>query len=123
MRGLGRRRVSDGPRGGGPRSGTAAAPVGSTRPSDPMRIGRRSFIRRAVPRAMVALSFIRANVLKRRRSLAGRRLVSSSRRPRVVSDRREWDGFRNGVDLAEKRIFCIIKQGKKTREVTSPGPV
>jgi hypothetical protein len=26
------------------------------------------------------------------------------------------------VDLAEKRIFCIIKQGKKTREVTSPGP-
>jgi len=63
MRGLGRRRVSDGPRGGGPRSGTAAAPVGSTRPSDPMRIGRRSFIRRAVPRAMVALSFIRANVL------------------------------------------------------------
>ena len=65
MRGLGRRRVSDGPRGGGPRSGTAAAPVGSTRPSDPMRIGRRSFIRRAVPRAMVALSFIRANVLKR----------------------------------------------------------
>ena len=70
MRGLGRRRISDGPRGGGPRSGTAAAPVGSTRPSDPMRIGRRSFIRRAVPRAMVALSFIRANVLKRRRSLA-----------------------------------------------------
>ena len=63
MRGLGRRRISDGPRGGGPRSGTAAAPVGSTRPSDPMRIGRRSFIRRAVPRAMVALSFIRANVL------------------------------------------------------------
>ena len=56
MRGLGRRRISDGPRGGGPRSGTAAAPVGSTRPSDPMRIGRRSFIRRAVPRAMVALS-------------------------------------------------------------------
>ena len=87
MRGLGRRRVSDGPRGGGPRSGTAAAPVGSTRPSDPMRIGRRSFIRRAVPRVMVALSFIRANVLKRRRSLAGRRLVSSSRRPRVVSDK------------------------------------
>ena len=37
MRGLGRRRISDGPRGGGPRSGTAAAPVGSTRPSDPMR--------------------------------------------------------------------------------------
>ena len=33
MRGLGRRRVSDGPRGGGPRSGTAAAPVGSTRPA------------------------------------------------------------------------------------------
>ena len=88
MRGLGRRRISDGPRGGGPRSGTAAAPVGSTRPSDPMRIGRRSFIRRAVPRAMVALSFIRANVLKRRRSLAGRRLVSSSRRPRVVSTSR-----------------------------------
>ena len=27
-----------------------------------------------------------------------------------------------GVDLAGKRIFCIIKQGKKTREVTSPGP-
>ena len=27
-----------------------------------------------------------------------------------------------GVDLPEKRIFCIIKQGKKTREVTSPGP-
>ena len=52
MRGLGRRRISDGPRGGGPRSGTAAALVGSTRPSDPMRIGRRSFIRRAVPRAM-----------------------------------------------------------------------
>jgi hypothetical protein len=26
------------------------------------------------------------------------------------------------VDLPEKRIFCIIKQGKKTREVTSPGP-
>ena len=25
-------------------------------------------------------------------------------------------------DLAEKRIFSIIKQGKKTREVTSPGP-
>ena len=46
-----------------------------------------SFIRRAVPRAMVALSFIRANVLKRRRSLVGRRLVSSSRRPRVVSDK------------------------------------
>ena len=88
MRGLGRRRISDGPRGGGPRSGTAAAPVGSTRPSDPMRIGRRSFIRRAVPRAMVALSFVRANVLKRRRSLAGRRLVSSSRMPRVVSDKR-----------------------------------
>ena len=43
--------------GGGPRSGTAAAPVGSTRPSDPMRIGRRSFIRRAVLRAMVALLF------------------------------------------------------------------
>ena len=56
MRGLGRRRISDGPRGGGPRSGTAAAPVGSTRPSDPMRIGRRSFIRRAVPRVMVALT-------------------------------------------------------------------
>ena len=35
---------------------------------------------------------------------------------------REWDGFRKGVDLPEKRIFCIIKQGKKTREVTSPGP-
>ena len=31
-------------------------------------------------------------------------------------------GFRKGVDLPEKRIFCIIKQGKKTREVTSPGP-
>jgi hypothetical protein len=59
MRGLGRRRISGGPRGGGPRSGTAAAPVGSTR---------------------------------------------------------------KGVDLSEKRIFCIIKQGKKTREVTSPGP-
>ena len=87
MRGLGRRRISDGPRGGGPRSGTAAAPVGSTRPSDPMRIGRRSFIRRAVPRAMVALSFIRANVLKRWRSLAGRRLVSSPRRLRVVLDK------------------------------------
>ena len=80
MRGLGRRRISDGPRGGGPRSGTAAAPVGSTRPSDPMRIGRRSFIRRAVPRAMVALSFIRADVLKRRRPLAGRRLVSAQSR-------------------------------------------
>jgi hypothetical protein len=52
-----------------------------------MRIGRRSFIRRAVPRAMVALSFIRANVLKRRRSLAGRRLVSSPRRLRVVLDK------------------------------------
>ena len=26
------------------------------------------------------------------------------------------------MDLPEKRIFCIIKQGKKTREVTSPGP-
>ena len=38
------------------------------------------------------------------------------------SYRREWDGFRKGVDLPEKRIFCIIKQGKKTREVTSPGP-
>jgi hypothetical protein len=25
-------------------------------------------------------------------------------------------------DLAEKKIFCITKQGKKTREVTSPGP-
>ena len=42
-----------------------------------MRVGRRSFIRRAVPRAVAALSSIRANVLKRRRSLAGRRLVSS----------------------------------------------
>jgi hypothetical protein len=44
-----------------------------------------------VPRAMVALSFIRANVLKRRRSLGGRRLVSSSMRPKVVSDKNSED--------------------------------
>ena len=40
----------------------------------------------------------------------------------LTAYRREWDGFRKGVDIPEKRIFCIIKQGKKTREGTSPGP-
>ena len=51
------------------------------------------------------------------------RICASPASPSAIfSYRREWDGFRKGVDLAEKRIFCIIKQGKKTREVTSPGP-
>ena len=36
--------------------------------------------------------------------------------------RREWDGFRKGVDLAEKKDFLHYKTRKKTREVTSPGP-
>jgi len=38
------------------------------------------------------------------------------------SYRREWDGFRKEWIFLKKRIFCITKQGKKTREVTSPGP-
>ena len=31
-------------------------------------------------------------------------------------------GFEKEWILLKKRIFCITKQGKKTREVTSPGP-
>ena len=33
-----------------------------------------------------------------------------------------WTGFEKEWILLKKRIFCITKQGKKTREVTSPGP-
>ena len=43
--------------------------------------------------------------------------------PRLpFSYRREWGGFQKEWILLEKGFFCIIKQGKKTREVTSPGP-
>ena len=43
-------------------------------------------------------------------------------RKKTFSYRREWDGFRKGVDLAEKKDFLHYKTRKKTREVTSPGP-
>ena len=50
------------------------------------------------------------------------RICASPASPSAISLQEGVGRVSKGVDLAGKSFFCIIKQGKKTREVTSPGP-
>jgi len=51
------------------------------------------------------------------------RICASPASPLPFSYRREWDGFRKGVDLAEKKDFLHYKTRKKNLGSDQPWPL